>query len=108
MGNSLSKLKLEALNVNEISHLVTNIGGDYRNYSAAILSSGWDGEYVVFQYDSNSLDLEIIALFHAGINTDIIWLHFRSSISWIKTYNFVDTTSRNTCRKNITSSSPAV
>jgi hypothetical protein len=62
MGNSLSKLRLEALNVNEISHLVTNIGGDYRNYSAAILSSGWDGEYVVFQYDSNSLDLEIIGI----------------------------------------------
>jgi hypothetical protein len=62
MGNSLSKLKLEALNVNEIGQLVTSIGGDYRNYGASILSSGWDGEYVVFQYYENSLDLEIIGV----------------------------------------------
>jgi hypothetical protein len=62
MGNSLSKLKLEALNVNEISQLVTNIGGDYQNYCASIMSSDWDGEYAVFQYDENSLDLEIIGI----------------------------------------------
>ncbi len=62
MGIKLSKSQLEESDVNEISRFVTNIGVDYKNYEATIVRSGWNGEYVVFQYENNSLDLENIGI----------------------------------------------
>jgi hypothetical protein len=60
MGIELSKSQLEESDVNEISRFITNIVVDYKNYEATIVRSGWNGEYVVFQYENNSLDLENI------------------------------------------------
>jgi hypothetical protein len=62
MGIKLSKSQLEESDVNEISRFITNIGVDYKNYEATIVRSGWNGEYVVFQYENNSLDLENIGI----------------------------------------------